>query len=148
MQIHTHKYKFHKLIFRQHYNRFAIIFSSIVLDACIVLCLQIYVCTVLTISLAWSLRFTPNQRVYLLSILTLMVSSELVVELIRLFSFSNVVLSSLSVLGNLVPPTVLPLSLVAVTCLIYFRTSTLSSRFSIICAIFLACLPLSISSRI
>jgi len=105
MQIHTHKYKFHKLIFRQHHNRFAIIFSSIVLDACIVLCLQIYVCTVLTISLAWSLRFTSSQTVYLISVLTLMVSSELVVELIRLFSFSNVVLSSLSVLGNVVPPT-------------------------------------------
>jgi len=64
MRIHTHKYEFHKFIFRQHRNLFTIILSPIILDACIVLCLQIYVRTVVAISLAWSLRFTASQRAH------------------------------------------------------------------------------------
>jgi len=55
---------------------------------------HVHMIVTMSFSLAWLLRFTPSQRVYLLSVLTLMVSSELVVELVRLFSFSNVVLSS------------------------------------------------------
>jgi len=37
MQVHTHNYEFHEFIFRQHHNRFTIIFSPIVPDTCIVL---------------------------------------------------------------------------------------------------------------
>jgi len=66
---------------------------------------HVHMIVTMSFSLAWSLRFTPRQRVYLLSVLTLMFSSELVVGLVRLSSFSNIALSSLSVLGNVVPPT-------------------------------------------
>jgi len=69
-------------------------------------------------------------------------------ELGHFSTISNTALLPLSVLRHAVPPTVLPPSLVAVACLIYFRTSTLSSSFSTIYAIFLTCLPLRISSRI
>ena len=66
---------------------------------------HVHMIVTMSFSLAWSLRFTPSQRVYLLSVSKLMAPSELVVELVRFSSFSNVALSSLSVLGNVVPPT-------------------------------------------
>jgi len=66
---------------------------------------HVHMIVTMSFSLAWLLRFTPSQRVYLLSVLTLMTSSKLVVALSRLSSLANVALSSLSVLGNVVPPT-------------------------------------------
>jgi len=63
---------------------------------------HVHIIVTMSFSLAWLLRFTPSQRVLLL---TLMSSLDLVVGQICLSSFSNVALSSLSVLGNVVSAT-------------------------------------------